>query len=263
MSHVDTALDWLATRITSHVTCPADPTKTPTHSDIAQLRRALQPGDVVLIDGCDRVSAAIRYFTQSSWSHAAMFVGDMSGLNRPNSSPGEPDVHCLVEMNLGEGCVSAPLTKYSLYPTRICRPSNLSEQDCRAVVTYMIDRIGLQYDTRNVLDLARFMLPALPMPRRFRRRMMALGSGAPTRAICSTLIAQAFQTVRYPILPRVERAGPLSGLDGYTADEIYHIRHHSLFVPRDFDLSPYFEVVKPTLTDGFDYRQIAWADPAQ
>jgi hypothetical protein len=253
MARIDTALDWLASRITSHVTCPADPSKTPTHTDVAQLQRALKPGDVLLIDGCDRVSAAIRYFTQSSWSHAAMFVGDVPGTERPDGQS-----HCLVEMNLGEGCVSVPLDKYRLYPTRICRPANLSEADLKTVVTYMIDRLGLQYDTRNVIDLARYLMPTLPLPRRFRRRMMALGSGAPTRAICSTLIAQAFESVRYPILPRVERAGPLSGLDGYTADEIYHIRHHSLFAPRDFDLSPYFEVVKPTLTEGFDYTQIAW-----
>ena len=32
-------------------------------------------------------------------------------------------------------------------------------------------------------------------------RMIALGSGDPTRAICSTMIAQAFGLVHYPILP--------------------------------------------------------------
>ncbi|MFT5718888.1 MAG: hypothetical protein ACI9T7_003099 [Oleiphilaceae bacterium] len=37
-------------------------------------------------------------------------------------------------------------------------------------------------------------------------------------------------------------------------------RHFSHFTPRDFDLSPYFEVVKPTLTAGFDYRDIQWSD---
>jgi hypothetical protein len=256
MARVDTALDWLATRIVQHVTCPADPSKTPTHSDIAQLRRTLRPGDVLLIDGCDHVSSAIRYFTQSSWSHAALYVGQALEMARPDCLS-----HDLVEMNLGEGCVSAPLEKYRLYPTRICRPVGLNEADRSAVVAYMIERIGFTYDTRNVLDLARFMLPALPLPRRLRRRALSLGSGAPTRAICSTLIAQAFQTVGYPILPRIERAGPLAGLDGYTAYEIYHIRHHSLFAPRDFDLSPYFEVVKPVLAEGFDYKRVAWAKP--
>jgi hypothetical protein len=34
-----------------------------------------------------------------------------------------------------------------------------------------------------------------------------------------------------------------------------HIRHHSLFVPRDFDVSPSFEVVEPSLDSDWDYRQ--------
>ncbi|WP_349367787.1 hypothetical protein [Salinarimonas sp.] len=36
------------------------------------------------------------------------------------------------------------------------------------------------------------------------------------------------------------------------------MRHHSLFVPHDFDLSPCFELVKPPLAAGFDDRAIAW-----
>ena len=45
--------------------------------------------------------------------------------------------------------------------------------------------------------------------------------------------------------------------------EILHIRHHSLFAPRDFDLSPYFAVVKPTIERGFDYRALRWDSPAE
>ena len=45
---------------------------------------------------------------------------------------------------------------------------------------------------------------------------------------------------------------------------ILEIRHSSLYAPRDFDISPYFEVVKPTLVRGFDYKAMAWADiPAE
>ena len=43
-------------------------------------------------------------------------------------------------------------------------------------------------------------------------------------------------------------------------DEILHIRHHSLFAPRDFDLSPYFQIVKPTIEAGIDHRGLNWAD---
>jgi hypothetical protein len=33
-------------------------------------------------------------------------------------------------------------------------------------------------------------------------------------------------------------------------------------MPRDFDISPYFAVVKPTLEAGFDYRALTWAREA-
>ena len=73
--------------------------------------------------------------------------------------------------------------------------------------------------------------------------MIALGSGHPTRIICSALIAQAFESVRYPILPKITRRRKRMR----AREEILEIRHSSLYAPRDFDISPYFEVVKPTL----------------
>ncbi len=41
--------------------------------------------------------------------------------------------------------------------------------------------------------------------------------------------------------------------------EILHIRYHSLFEQWDFDLSPYFAIVKPHLEGGFDHRGLTWA----
>ncbi len=117
----------------------------------------------------------------------------------------------------------------------------------------------MEYDLKNMIDLIRYLLPTPPVPVRFRRRMLALGSGDPTRAICSTVIAQAFQSVHYPILPQVRVQKILSNTHGtYSEREILHIRHHSLFTPRDFDLSPYFQVVKPTLEKGFNYKKLVW-----
>jgi hypothetical protein len=85
--------------------------------------------------------------------------------------------------------------------------------------------------------------------------MIAFGSGDPTKIICSALIAQAFDAVRYPILPKITRAGSRQA-----RREILHIRDSSLYMPRDFDISPYFEVVKPTIVQGFDYTALHWAD---
>ena len=228
-----------------------------TPSDPETLHRTLQPGDILLVEGNQRISAAIKYLTQSTWSHAALYVGD--ALPEPEDGSERPR---LVEANLGEGCVAVPLTKYRTYNTRICRPSGLTPADRDAVVAFMIERLGIKYDMKNIFDLMRYFLPTPPVPVRWRRRMIAFGSGDPTRAICSSLIAEAYGQIHYPILPEITRApGRASAQSSYSREEIMHIRHHSLYTPRDFDLSPYFGVVKPTLVYGFDYKQLTWGKP--
>ena len=114
--------------------------------------------------------------------------------------------HVLIEANVGEGVISAPLSKYLPYHTRLCRPVGLSHEDRVTVCRYAINRIGFGYDTKNIVDLMRYLIP-LPVPQRWRRRMIAFGSGDPTKIICSALIAPAFGAVRYPILPKITRAG--------------------------------------------------------
>ena len=51
-------------------------------SDTETLERCLQPGDVLLVEGNQRISVAIKYLTQSTWSHAAMYVGDSLELKK-------------------------------------------------------------------------------------------------------------------------------------------------------------------------------------
>lgn len=226
-----------------------------THANVAALRGVLQPGDVLLVEGHARVSVAIKYLTQSTWSHAAFYVGNALG---QVSAHGE--VLALIEVELGQGCIAVPLSKYEHFNTRICRANDLSQEDRARMVDFMIRSIGKRYDMKNIWDMLRFLFPTPPVPIRWRRRMLAFGSGDPTRAICSSLIAEAFQQVRYPILPRITREFRADALARYQRREILHIRHHSLFAPRDFDLSPYFHIVKPTLQAGFDYRGLTWSD---
>ncbi|HCL47959.1 MAG TPA: lipo-like protein [Rhodobiaceae bacterium] len=211
---------------------------------LAELEACLQPGDVLLVEGNQRISSAIKYLTQSTWSHAAYYVGREAGLRDKYGHPA-----ALVEADLTDGVIAASLTKYLGYNTRICRPELITEADRNVVSNYIINSIGQSYDVKNVVDLARYLLPQPPVPVRWRRRMIALGSGEPTQAICSTLIARAFQSVRYPILPDVTRENQR---------EIMHIRHHSLFTPRDFDVSPYFSIVKPTIEKRPDYKGFEW-----
>jgi hypothetical protein len=220
-----------------------------TPSDPEALRAVLRPGDVLLVEGNNRISGVIKYLTQSTWSHAALYVGPIDGAEEPDGEP-----HVLIEAYVGDGVITAPLSKYFAYHTRLSRPVGLSYEDRTTVCRYAINRIGFGYDTKNILDLMRFLVP-LPVPQRWRRRMIALGSGDPTKMICSALIAQAFDAVRYPILPKITRAGSRAA-----RREILHIRDSSLYMPRDFDISPSFEIVKPTIVRGFDYTTLHWAD---
>ncbi len=84
-----------------------------TPSDPEHLRGVIQPGDVLLVEGNNRISGIIKYLTQSTWSHAALYVGPVDGASEPDGEP-----HVLIEANIGEGVTSAPLSKYYPYHTR-------------------------------------------------------------------------------------------------------------------------------------------------
>jgi hypothetical protein len=221
------------------------------------IRRALQPGDVVLIEGNTRLSAVIKFLTQSTWSHAALYVGERPEDRAPS---GEPNV--LLEAEADTGVITVPLSKYVHFNMRICRAVGLNAESKKTVVDYALARIGKLYDSRRIIDLARYLFPYPPVPVWFRRRMLSIGSGDPTKAICSTLIAEAFTAIRYPILPEsVSDHGKVYGIAPYVQSEIAHIRKHGLYTPRDFDVSPYFSILKPGLDDDFDYHTLVWAPP--
>jgi hypothetical protein len=252
---IDALLEFLGRRLARFLTTPVRGYEPKTTFDSHLLARCVRPADVLLVDGHTRVAVAIKYLTQSTWSHAALYVGPIP--HRRESS-GEP--HVLIEADVRKGVISAPLSKYRGAHTRICRPIGLGKAGRRCVVEYAVARIGLGYDVKNIVDLLRYLLPTPPVPVRFRRRLIAFGSGSPTRAICSTLIAQAFQSVRYPILPSIEPHALSPGSSEQARQEILHIRHHSLFTPHDFDISPYFAIIKPTIAAGFDYRSLRWSE---
>src|ERR1700753_3606549 len=242
-------LDWVGKLLAGYLQKEVPGYEPFTPSDPEQLRGVIEQGDVLLVEGNNRVSGIIKYLTQSTWSHAALFVGPIDGAIEADGEP-----HVLIEANIGEGVTSSPLSKYFPYHTRLCRPVGLSFEGRNKGCSYAINRIGFGYDTKNIVDLMRYLIP-LPVPQRWRRRMIAFGSGDPTKIICSALIAQAFDAVRYPILPKITRAASKK-----PRREILHIRDSSLYMPRDFDISPYFEIVKPTIVQGFDYTALHCAD---
>src|SRR5262249_31255714 len=237
---------------------------------------ALEVGDVILVDGDQRISEVIKYLTQSTWSHSVLYVGDEILRRFPGqrealvATHGRDAQHMIVEA-LVDGVVASPLSKYANFNLRICRPSSLQRDDLRRVLDEVLAQLGLKYDMKNVFDLARYFFPVSLIPRRFRRRALQFGSGLPTQVICSSLIGRAFQNVGFPILPTTTpSAAPRTDprfLDRllrrtpppYPA--LFRRQLPSIITPRDFDLSPYFEIVKfnPVETN-FDYRRIRWDD---
>jgi hypothetical protein len=213
---------------------PSSANDRPTHT-FEELKKTIQPGDVVLVEGKQRISTAIKYLTQSNWSHSALCIEDGK----------------LIEADLEKGVILVPLEKYQGFHTRVCRPHGVSEQDLKKVITFAKKMLGHTYDLKNIFDLLRYLIPTPPIPSSLRRKVLAFGSGDPTKAICSSMIAQSFQIIKYPIIPF---ARDLNGEIHFTT------RHHSLITPSDFDRSPYFDIVKPTIEQGFDFKTLRWSD---
>lgn len=209
--------------------------------DTALLQTLLHKADVILVEGNLRISAAIKYLTQSTWSHAVLYVGDGMCIE--------------ADMSLGVRCF--PLQELAPYHIRVCRAISLTSEDEDQLIAHARSRIGCQYDLKHVFDLARYMVP-LPLPSSWRRRAIALGSADPSRAICSTLIAESFQIVSYPILPEPPAEPPLTQAASAKVEEIHHIQDTGLFTPRDFDISPYFQVIKPDMPKHFDHHKMVW-----
>jgi hypothetical protein len=248
-------------------------------NDMDRLRQVVHKGDVVLVDGDQRVSEVIKYLTQSSWSHVALYVGDEilqrfpAKRNELIAAHGADAHHMIIEALL-EGVVVSPLSKYGDFNLRICRPSGLQRDDRQRVLDEVIAQLGSNYDLRNLFDLARYFFPVSLIPRRFRRRALRFGSGLPTEVMCSSLIARAFQNVGFPILPQMTLAKVppptprrlrdylrRRGRNVTPYSAVFHRELPALVTPRDFDLSPYFDIVKFNNLEAvkFDYRRIKWA----
>jgi hypothetical protein len=253
-------------------------------NDADLLTAAVQKGDVLLVEGDQRVSAVIKYLTQSSWSHAVLYIGDEL-LRRDEETKrrtialfGDQAGNLIVEA-LTEGVVVSPLVKYIDFNIRICRPHRLRGEHLKVVLSEAIDSIGLRYDVRNILDLAVHLIVVSLLPGRHREEVLRFGSGVSGQVICTSLLGRLFHKIGFPVLPTVtypddelhsERAARRSlwsliarKRPFYTG--LYRHRHSTVLTPRDFDLSPFFQVVKFNVVPkrSFDYSRIEWAiDPA-
>lgn len=230
-------------------------------SDFERARHEIKPGDVILVEGRSRVSNVIKAVTQSCWSHAALYVGRLHEIEDPlarqrikEAYDCQPDVQLIIESELGRGTVVRPLSQYDRDHLRICRPRDLTFSDAQKVINYAIHRLGSDYDVRQIFDLLRLLLPWMILPRRWRSSLFTSHPGQSTKTVCSTMIAEAFGSIQYPILPLVKRSED-HGMKVYR-------RNPKLCTPCDFDYSPYFDIIKYPFMNFADskphYRLLPW-----
>ena len=229
-------------------------------SDFARIRHEIKPCDVILVEGRSRVSEVIKLITQSNWSHAFLYIGRLHDIEDPllrerlgSFYHGNADKQLIIESELGMGTVVRELTVHEKEHLRICRPRGLGYHDSQKVVAYAIGRLGTTYDVRQIFDLARFLFPWTIMPRRWRSTLFSARPGRSTQTVCSTMIAEAFGQIEFPILPLVKRVAG-------EKVELY-MRNPKLCTPSDFDYSPYFDIIKYPFLDfqhHSDQRLFPW-----
>jgi len=250
---------WIGGQMINWLTEERPPAGVP-QCDFDRLSFEIRPCDVLLVEGRSRVSDVIKTITQSQWTHSALYIGRLHDIEDETTREhvswlydGDPSDQLIIEPLLGKGAIVSPLSDYREDHVRICRPTGLSRADVNRVVAFAVKHLGRDYDVRQLLDLARFLFPYGILPRRWRSSLFEHNVGVSTRTVCSTLIAAAFSAVHFPILPVVHRSA-----DGKI--KLYK-RNTRLYVPRDFDTSPYFEIIKYPLL-GLDdlavYRQLPW-----
>jgi hypothetical protein len=228
--------------------------------DFKRLSQELQPGDVILVEGRTRVGGIIKLITQSAWTHAALYIGRLHDIEDrtlrnlvAEHYQRDFSEQLLVEAVVGEGTRVSPLSRYANDHLRICRPHGLARGDAQRIIAYVVRRLGSDYDVRQLLDLARFFLPWGVVPRHWRSSLFQATAGGATRTVCAGLLAESFGEVDFPILPFVDRRA-----DGTLR---FFKRNPRLFTPRDFDYSPYFDIIKYPflgLDDVGVYRLLPW-----
>ncbi len=230
--------------------------------DFNRLKYEIRPGDVLLIEGRSRVSSVIRTLTQSPWTHAALYMGRLIDFEDEyiqesirKHTDAKVTTRLIIEDLIDRGTVVMPLSFYRHHHIRICRPIGITPSDLHRVLNFAIRALGQPYNVRQILDLARFLLPWTILPRRWGSSLFRNSSGEPESGVCSSLIGEAFASVQFPILPFIKA-------DENKKIEVFQ-RNPFLLTPKDFDYSPYFEIIKYPLFNPDEplpyYRRMPWA----
>jgi hypothetical protein len=228
--------------------------------DFDRIRIEVRPCDVLLMEGHSRIAEIIKTVTKSNWSHAALYIGRLIDINKPELKnkirkhyKGDERIPLIIEGLLGKGIIVTPLKCYKREHIRICRPDGISLKDTESVIAYTVSELGKPYDVRHIFDLLRFLFPFLLLPRHLFSSIFRPRARENKKQICSSLLAEAFASVHFPILPKIiqNKNGKIEFVQ----------RNPKLFTPKDFDYSPYFQIIKYPLF-GLDssaaYRHLPW-----
>ena len=228
--------------------------------DFDHVCHEIRPADVILVEGSNRISSIIQHMTFSPWSHAALYIGRLHDIEDPyirerihKYYQDNPNDQLVIESIVGQGTIVNCIKDYQADHLRICRPSGLTHHDAQHVIARASENLGREYDVRQFLDLGRLFVRSIFIPRRFMSSLFNYKPGKATQDICTTMIAEAFMGVKFPILPLVRKDDK----------KLYEIipRNPRLYTPSDFDYSPYFDIIKyPIFHIGqpAHYRNLPW-----
>lgn len=230
-------------------------------SNLHAIRYELRPGDLILVEGQTRVARIIQRLTLSSWSHVMLYLGRIHDIEDrelrkkiQKQGPFDAEDMLILESEMGRGTIVQTLEFYNGYHLRILRPKGITYPDVQQVIEYCVGRLGTPYNIRQIVDLMRFLLPWKILPRRWGSSLFRYQPNAPS-TVCSTLLAEAFAHIRFPVLPLVK-----------TNDQHGHYqlfqRNPQFVFPATFDKSPYFEIIKTAHIENGpargSYRLMPW-----
>ncbi len=115
------------------------------------------------------------------------------------------------------GVALNPLARYEHFNIRLCRPVGISGRRLHRVAESVKSNVGKSYDTTNLIKLLQAYLFDNKEHDRY------LGHPGRQQEICSGIIASVFEKEGFQVR------------DGYDPSQV---------VPRDFDLSPNFRIIK-------------------
>jgi hypothetical protein len=196
-------------------------------NDMAGLKRALRPGDVILVEGEKLVSDWIKVFSYHTWTHCALWVGDATALPMHSNKDFVETGGNIVEGIMGRGVVLSDIEKYRDFNLRICRPEGLSRDRIRRAIRFALEQIGAPYDEDNVTQFVHFSFASDSNP------TSPMGQLEQGKFTCSSLLAMAFQSVDFPVIHFYDNS-----------EDRYVSYHASQVQPKDFDLSLNFQVIK-------------------